>query len=312
MGKIAFIFPGQGSQVVGMSRELFSVYPKELASIKESVARVCGADFLNLMWEGTPEQLTLTTHTQPALYIASSVVSLLLRQRGYRADYVAGHSLGEYSALYAAEAFSFETGLALVKKRAQLMEKAVPAGKGAMAAVMGLDVDQIELICRQTSGTVEIANYNNDTQTIISGERVAVMDAMESLKVAGAKRVMELNVSGPFHSSLMKPIASDFDAELSTVMIQDAKIPVICNVSAREETKSVAFKSNLVQQLYQSVLWLQSVRYLLAQGVDTFVECGIGSVLCGLIRRISREARLFSIENSVDLVAFEEAVAVRA
>ncbi|MEK6557106.1 MAG: ACP S-malonyltransferase [Candidatus Margulisiibacteriota bacterium] len=311
MGKIAFIFPGQGSQAVGMSKEFYSAYPKELGSLKESVSRVCGEDFLNLMWNGTQEQLTLTTNTQPALYTASGAVSQLLNQRGYHADYVAGHSLGEYSALYAADAYSFETGLVLVQKRAKLMERAVPAGMGAMVAVMGLGVDQIESICQQTSGIVEIANYNNDSQIIISGERAAVAKAMENLKMAGAKRVIELGVSGPFHSSLMKPIASDFEEALSHAVMQNAKIPLVCNVSAKEETDAGVIKANLVQQLYQSVLWLQSVQYLLARGVDTFVECGSGSVLCGLIKRISREARLFSIENSQDLVMFEEAVAVR-
>ncbi len=303
MSKIAFVFPGQGSQYVGMGKSFFSEFSQELSPLKEAVDRICGEDFLKLMWEGPDTTLNLTTNTQPALYIASAFVTQILKAKGYTPDFVAGHSLGEYSALYCAGVFDFETGLNLVKRRGQLMEKAMPAGTGSMAAVMGLDIPKIEQICKE-AGNVDVANYNNDMQIIISGEKQAILKAIDALKSAGAKRVMELNVSGPFHSSLMKPAATEFSQDLDSASFTDSIIPVIANVSALEEFKAVEVKQNLVKQLYSSVLWMQSIKVLLAQGVDTFVECGSGKVLTGIIKRISSEAKLFSLDKVEDLAVF--------
>ena len=301
MGKTAFVFPGQGSQSVGMAKEWFETYPDELKSLKDAVIKVFGEKIFKLMWEGPEAELGITTNTQPALFIASAAASVLVKSKNIRPDYVAGHSLGEYSAIFFADGYDFETGLRIVQKRSQLMEKAMPAGTGSMAAVLGLPTDKIIAVCKKISGLVEIANYNNDAQIIISGEKKAVLAAVEALKAAGAKRVMELNVSGPFHSSLMKPAADEFGKILASFLISNARIQLITNVTAKEEISASDIKMNLVKQLYSPVLWIQTIKYLLDKNVDTFVELGSGKVLTGLIKRINGDAKLFNIEKPQDL-----------
>lgn len=305
MSKIAFVFPGQGSQALGMGKEWFEQFPIELSSLKSAVLSVFGDALFNVMWGESEPDLGVTTNTQPALFVTSAAIFTLLQSKGYTPDFVAGHSLGEYSALFAAGAFDFTAGLHLVKHRSQLMEKAMPAGTGTMAAIMGLAPEQIKALCESTSGIVEVANYNNDNQTIISGEKSAVLAAMVAIKAAGAKRAIELNVSGPFHSSLMKPAAEAFRQVLDDTVIADATIPVIANCTAKPEISPKEIRDNLVSQLSHSVYWLQSIQYMVAQGVTCFVECGSGKVLSGIIKRIAPEATILSCEKVSDLSAVD-------
>ena len=310
MPKIALIFPGQGSQAVGMGKSFFEKDDKTLKPIRDSVEKVLGTDFLKLMLEGPDTQLGLTINTQPALFTVSAAVVSVLSPLNIKPIAVAGHSLGEYSALYAAGVLGFEEGLSLVRTRGQLMEKAMPAGTGTMAAIMGLDPDKIKQICAETKGVVEVANYNNDAQTIISGEKEAVLSACDALKAAGAKRAIELSVSGPFHSSLMKPAAKKLEEALAAVSFKEPSIPVVNNVTADIVTETSAIKAGLVSQLYSSVLWMQTVKRMLALGVDTFVECGSGKVLTGIIKRISSEVTLYNIETADDVEKLKVSLAV--
>lgn len=302
--KTAFIFPGQGSQFVGMGKSILeaneSFFADKIATIKE----ICGESFLDLMFEGSIEDLSVTYNTQPALFVASALVIDILKKDGKFPQVVAGHSLGEYSALYCAGVFDFRTGLTLVKKRGEMMNKAVPAGVGAMAAVMGLDPDKIEEIVKIHA--VEVANYNNSAQIIISGKKENVLKCFEPLQNAGAKRVIELNVSGPFHSSLMRPMADDFAKFLEGMQFNDAQIPVITNIDAEVTTDKGQFKSKLVKQLYSSVYWMQSVEKMVLQSVETFVECGSGKVLAGISKRIAKDAEILSIDNNDDLLKYTE------
>lgn len=308
MGKVAFVFPGQGSQILGMGKDWFDEFPAELSALKAAVIAEFGDKLFSVMWNGPEADLGITTNTQPALFVTSAAIITVLKAKGQLPDFVAGHSLGEFSALFAAGAFDFKTGLNLVKQRSALMEKAMPAGTGTMAAIMGLAPDAIKKICQATTGVVDVANYNNENQTIISGEKVAVLAAMEAIKAAGARRAIELNVSGPFHSSLMKPAAEAFRKVLESATISDITLPVIANCNAKPETIAKDIRENLVSQLSNSVYWLQSIEYLVAQGVTCFVECGSGKVLTGIIKRIAPEATLVSYEKVSDLHAVDAAV----
>ncbi len=308
--KTAFIFPGQGSQFVGMGKSFFDdefwpILSKQPVDYLTHINDVCGESFLKLMFEGPIEELSLTYNTQPALFIVSAIVADLMKNyNGKTPDIVAGHSLGEYSALYCAGVFDFRTGLTLVKKRGEMMNKAVPAGVGTMAAVMGLEPDQIETIVKAEG--VEVANYNNSAQIIISGKKESVLKCIEPLQTAGAKRVMELNVSGPFHSSLMSPMADDFAKVMNDMQFNDAIIPVITNVDADMTTKSGQFKEKLVKQLYSSVYWMQSVEKMMQQGIEIYVECGAGKVLAGISKRIAKDSEFLSIDNNDDLLKYTE------
>jgi len=301
MVKTALIFPGQGSQFVGMTKDIVDHYQDELVDLTSTVREVMGDSFLDLLWNGPMDELSITTNTQPALFTASAMVTDLLKTKGLNVEYLAGHSLGEYSALYYADVYDFETGLNLVKQRSQLMEKAMPAGTGAMAAIIGGDMQMIEEICKVTEGVVEIANYNNESQIIISGEKQAVEMAMNVLKEKGAKHVISLNVSGPFHSSLMRPAAEDFSRIIQNTTIGNAAIPIIANVTAQIQQDSQEIKRNLIAQLYQPVKWLQTIKYLLDHGVTVFVECGAGKVLSGIIKRIDRGVTCYAIQNTDDI-----------
>ncbi|WP_010193145.1 ACP S-malonyltransferase [Bacillus sp. m3-13] len=303
MGKVAFVFPGQGSQIVGMAHELATEY-KEVQAVIDQADEKLGYKLSSLMFEGPQEELTLTYNAQPALLTSSIAILQLLKQSGIKADYTAGHSLGEYSALVAADAISFEDAVYTVHMRGKYMEEAVPAGVGSMAAVLGLEERLLKEACEESSseaGPVQLANLNCPGQIVISGSAKGVSLASEKAKEKGAKRVIPLVVSGPFHSSLMKPAASKLEDTLTSISIKDSKIPVIANVDANEMTSASEIPVKLVEQLYSPVRWEQSVEKLIELGVDTFIEVGPGKVLSGLIKKVNRRATTIPVYDKETL-----------
>ncbi|WP_226087349.1 ACP S-malonyltransferase [Mesobacillus sp. S13] len=300
MGKIAFLFPGQGSQTVGMGQALANAEQSVSETFKKA-DEVLGESLSTLIFEGPQEKLTLTTNAQPALLTTSIAILNYFSQFGIRPDYTAGHSLGEYSALVASEAISFEDAVFAVRKRGELMEEAVPNGEGTMAAVLGIDrhklIDVTETV---TAGgnPVQLANLNCPGQIVISGSKLGVEEASVKAKEAGAKRVIPLDVSGPFHSSLMKPAAEKFESILENIEIKNGVVPVIGNVTAEPMTDASEFKKRLVEQLYSPVLWEDSVAKMLELGVDTFIEIGPGKVLSGLVKKVDRSAKTFAINDA--------------
>ncbi|WP_059170105.1 ACP S-malonyltransferase [Bacillus sp. FJAT-27445] len=299
MGKIAFIFPGQGSQTVGMGQGLAGNHEKSKALFKKA-DELLGYSLSDIMFEGPQEVLTKTVNTQPALLTVSTALLELFRESGIQADYAAGHSLGEYSALVAAGAISFDEGVCIVRKRGEFMEEAVPDGLGAMAAVLGLDREPLaEAAAAVTSDghPVQLANINCPGQIVISGTAEGVRLAGEKAKEAGAKRVKQLEVSGPFHSSLMEPAAERLSDVLNGAKIRKAAIPVIANADAMPMEDGETIKANLVKQLYSPVLWEDSVQKMIELGVDTFIEFGPGKVLGGLVKKISRDVKIYSVSD---------------
>ncbi|WP_100373239.1 ACP S-malonyltransferase [Bacillus sp. FJAT-45037] len=303
MGKIAFLFPGQGSQAVGMGVQL-SKDESICADVIKRADEKLGYSLSEIMAEGPEETLRRTEHTQPALVTVSVAVLQLLKEAGIEADYAAGHSLGEYSALVAAGALSFEDAVYAVHKRGVFMEEAVPFGEGAMAAVLGLDQDLLTEVCLkvQANGDVaELANLNCPGQIVISGSAKGVELAGEQAKEKGAKRVIPLTVSGPFHSSLMKPASEKLKTVLRDLNVENAKIPVIANVTATAQTNASSIEDHLIQQVYSPVRWEETVNALLEFGVDTFVEVGTGNVLTGLVKKVNRRAKAFAVSDRESL-----------
>lgn len=305
MKRIACMFPGQGSQVVGMGSELYENY-ETVKQLYMTANQALDNNLQEIMFNGPKEVLTETENTQPALLLSSTAVYTLLQQENIVPVMTVGHSLGEYSALVAAGAITVEEALPLVRTRGRLMEKAYPKGKGTMAAVLGMEEEAIRKVLKQIDENeiVDIANLNCPGQIVISGSRAGVDQAAELLKTAGARRVLPLNVSGPFHSQLMKPANEEFRRYLDEVTINDAEIPVYANVTAEAVTNKNKVKQLLIEQLYSPVRFEQSIRNMMQEDIDAFVEVGTGNVLCGLVRKIDRKAKTFAIQDSKSLEEF--------
>ena len=305
MGKTAFIFPGQGSQTVGMMKEFYDNYAV-VRDIFKSADEALGFSITDMCFAGPEDQLRLTFNTQPAILTASVAAAEVLKEHGIVPDVAAGHSLGEYSALVIAGALSFSDAVRIVRKRGQFMQEAVPVGEGSMAAVMGMnDSNDIVAICKkveaETGKEVQAVNFNCPGQVVIAGAAAAVDKAVEELKAAGAKRAVLLPVSAPFHSSLMSPAAARLAEEFKTISFNDAKIPVVANVTAEEVTKAVDIESLLVKQAASPVLWENSVNYMINNGVNCFVEVGPGKVLSGFNKKIAKELTSLNVEDNASL-----------
>ena len=303
---LALTFPGQGSQTVGMGKELADAYP-EAQAVFDEVDDALGEKLSTIIWEGPEEQLTMTANAQPALMATSIAILRVMEARGFevtKASYVAGHSLGEYSALAAARALSISDTAKLLRQRGNAMQKAVPIGVGAMAAIIGLEQDQVEAICaKATEGdnSVQIANDNGGGQLVISGHKEAVGRASEAAKEAGAKRALELPVSAPFHSTLMQPAADAMAQALEAVDIKPTIVPLVCNVLAEPISHPEDTQSRLVEQVTGRVRWAESVAYMSGEGVNRIWEVGNGKVLTGLARRIDRDMEGLAISTEADI-----------
>ncbi len=301
--KIACIFPGQGSQVVGMGRDLFDNYAVS-REVLEEANDALGFSLSEMCFSGTAEDLALTANTQPAILTVSIAAWRAMESENYPLpDYVAGHSLGEYSALVAAGAVSFSDAVKTVRQRGIYMQEAVPVGTGAMAAIIGLPLETVEIACEEArEGEVcSPANVNSPAQIVIAGNAGAVDRAIEILKSRGAKRAIKLNVSAPFHCDLMFPAQEQLAKDLAGIDFNDLRFPLIENVSARTNTKGERVKTALTDQVSKPVLWAQTIENLINEKVGTFVEVGAGKILSGLIRQISRDVRCLNVENTESL-----------
>lgn len=307
---IAFIFPGQGSQTVGMGKALAEAFPicrdtfaEADAALGEPLSRIC--------FEGPEEQLALTENTQPAILAVSIAACRLLVSRGLTPALVAGHSLGEYSANVAAGTFAFADALRLVRRRGRYMQEAVPVGAGAMAAILGLDAEKVAAACEEAAqgDVVSPANLNGAGQVVIAGTREAVARAGERARALGARRVVPLPVSAPFHCALMKPAQERLAPELRAVAVFDPRVPIVANVNAELTRTARGAIEALVAQVSSPVLWEAVVRRLASEGVTTYVEVGPGTVLSGLVRKIHREAAVANFGSSDDVASVEPLLA---
>ena len=302
--KLAVVFPGQGSQSVGMLKAYAG-----LRGVEETVAEAraaLGEDFIRILDEGPADKLTLTVNTQPAMVTAGiAAYRAWIAAGGPKPDFVAGHSLGEYSALVAAEALSFKDCLPLVRFRAQSMQEAVPEGQGAMAAILMLEDDAVRAACEQAGGAVQAVNFNAPGQVVIAGEKAAVERAMEICKEKGAKRAMLLPVSAPFHSTLMRPAAEKLKTYLERVQLAAPRISVINNVDVAIESDPARIQDALVRQAASPVRWVETIRRMVDSGVTHIVECGPGKVLAGMTKRIAPGVKSFA---AADRASLEEAL----
>ena len=309
--QIAFLFPGQGSQAVGMGKELADKYPIARRTFEEA-DEALGYKLSQLCFEGPEEKLRMTEVTQPAILTASVAAWRVLQEKGVNPVFVAGHSLGEYSAHVAAGTLSFADAVRTVRSRGQYMQEAVPVGVGAMAAILGMDLEKVTAVCTDASqgGVCEPANINSAEQIVISGHAAAVERATKLASERGAKRAIMLSVSAPFHCSLMKPAQDRLSVDLRSLTLQKPVIPVVCNVDAAIVDDTDPSRDALVRQVTGSVKWDQSVRLLIAKGVQIFVEVGPGKVLSGLMRQIDRSKTSMNVADESSLQKTLEQMAV--
>ena len=306
MSKTAIVFPGQGAQKVGMAKDLYQVN-KDATSILELAQTTVDFDLLETMFTDKEEKLGETENTQPALLTHS--IALLKALNHIDADYTMGHSLGEYSSLVAAGVLKFEDAVKIVRKRGELMTQAFPNGVGSMAAVLGLSYEEVNEICKEISfgdQLIEPANINAPGQIVVSGPKALIDKLTKEGKSLGAKRVIPLAVSGPFHSSMMQVIEENFASFIDQFTWNDAQFPIVQNYNAHGETKAETIKQNMVKQLYSPVQFIKSTEWLIDQGVDHFIEIGPGKVLSGLIKKINRDVKITSIQTLEDVKGWNE------
>ena len=304
MSKVAFVFPGQGSQKVGMCKDFYDSYACA-KKVFEEADDALGFSITKMCFEGPEEDLRLTKYTQPAILTCSVAALAVMREHGLECEAAGGHSLGEYSALVAADVMRLQDAVVAVHKRGEFMQEAVPVGEGAMAAVMGLTPDEIVAICQNVEAEcgeeVQAVNFNCPGQVVIAGATKAVDKASEALKAAGAKRAIPLPVSAPFHSTLMKPAAERLKEVLDKIEFRDAKFPVFSNVTAEPVVKAEEIRALLVKQAASPVKWEMSMHRMIKDGFDTFVEVGPGKVLTGFTRKIDRAMNALNVEDMASL-----------
>ena len=304
MGKTAVIFPGQGAQYVGMAKDFYDNF-EDSKNVFDEADEVLDIELKKICFEEN-DDINKTEYTQPAMVAAEVAIYEHLKNAGLKADVFAGLSLGEYSALVAAGAMTLADGIKTVRRRGILMQNEVPLGMGGMAAVIAMDADKIAEICENTPGKVQIANYNCPGQIVISGEAEAVKAASAALAEAGAKRVIPLNVSGPFHSQMLVPAGEKLYDFLQGVEVAEGFAPYYCNADAEEITDASKVKELLKRQVYSSVRWQQTIENMIADGVDTFIEVGPGKTLTGFMKKINREVKSINIATVDDLAKLEE------